>query len=54
MVMEKWIMVEVAVKVDTDLENVNDIVNNLEINIEGNDVCEVKEKSVENFYKFNC
>jgi hypothetical protein len=52
--MEKWIMVEVAVKVDTDLEDVENIVDNLEINIEGNDVCDVKKKSVENFYGFNC
>ena len=46
-------MVEVAVKVDTDLESVDDIMDNLEINIEGNDVCEVCEKSVENFYPFS-
>lgn len=52
--MEKWIMIEVAVKVDTDLESVGNIVNNLEINIEGNDVCDVQKQSVENFYEFNC
>lgn len=52
--MEKWIMVEVAVKVDTDLESVDDIVNNLEINIEGNDVCDVMKQSIENFYDFKC
>ena len=46
-------MIEVAVKVNTDLENVNDIVNNLEIDIKGNDVCDVNKTSVENFYTFN-
>ena len=51
--MKKFIMLEVSVQVDTDLENVNDIVDNLEINIEGDDVVEVTSKQVENFYKFD-
>lgn len=50
--MKKFIMLEVAVQVDTDLENVNDIVDNLEINIEGDDVVEVTSSQVENFYQF--
>ena len=47
-------MLEIAVKVDSSVESVNDIVDNLDINIEGNDVCDVRGKIVENFYEFNC
>lgn len=52
--MEKWVMIEVAVKVDTDLESISDIVNNLDIDIEGNDVADVQRYDVENFYGFEC
>ena len=52
-IMKKFIMLEVSVQVDTDLENVNDIVDNLEINVNGDDVVEVTSSQVENFYKFD-
>lgn len=52
--MKKFIMLEIAVEVETaDLENVNDIVDNLDINIEGSDVVEVNGHQVENFYDFD-
>lgn len=52
--MKKFIMLEIAVEVETaDLENVNDIVDNLDINIEGSDVVEVGSVNLENFYEFD-
>ena len=50
--MKKFVMLEIAVEVNTNLENANDIVDNLNIKIEGNGVVEVAGKMVENSYTF--
>ena len=47
----KTINITIAVKVSTDLDNVGNIVDNLDINIVGNDVVEVKSHEVEDFFK---
>lgn len=49
--MEKWIMVEVAVRVDSKKKDVSDIMDDVEIEVNGDDVCEYH---VENYYDFDC
>lgn len=51
--MEKWIMIEVAVKVDTDIDSVDCIMDNICVDITpSSENVEVREMSVENFYGF--
>ena len=47
-------MLEISIEVDTDIDNLNDIVDNLDINIEPNseNVKVTKGPSTENFYDF--
>lgn len=51
---KKNIMLEISIMVDTDIESVDDIVDNLEISIESNsenvEVC--GDYSLDNFYDF--
>lgn len=47
----KTISITIAVKVNTDLDNVGSIIDNLDINIEGNDVVEVESHEVNDFFK---
>ena len=47
------IMLEISVVVDTDIEGVEDVVNNLDIEIKPNsENVEVDNYSIDNFYDF--
>ena len=48
---KKTLNVTLAIKVDTDLDKVGDIVDNLTFNIEDTDVVEVKEHEVVDFFE---
>ena len=52
--MKKYIMLEISIPVDTDIENVCSVVDNLDIRIksvsENVEVC--GDPSVDNFYEF--
>lgn len=52
--MKKNIMFEVSIEVETDIDNVNDIVDNLDISIQPNseNVEVTRGPSTENFYTF--
>jgi len=53
-IMKKNIMFEISAEVDTDIDNLNDIVDNLDISIEPNseNVEVTRGPSTENFYTF--
>lgn len=48
---KKTLNVTLAIVVDTDLEKVGDIVDNLTFNIEGTDVVKVKDHEVVDYFE---
>lgn len=52
--MKKYVKIELSVVVDTDLENVNDIIDGLEISLTPNDEhVKIVGKEIQNFYLEN-